>query len=184
MHDLQLDYLVVSETKLDDSFPSGQFAIESYEIRERRDRDGRRGRSDRICKKGITCKRVKQFETVIWESICLEIIISRKKWFCMGIYKPSNFDNLDTFFKEVSDSLSKASLTYENFIIMGDFTIDISTAGVDADRLDEFWNLLDLTNLMKTETCCTKNYKWTIDCFWQKELFLFKKSKPPKPELA
>ena len=56
----------------------------------------------------------------------------------MGIYKPSNFVNLDTFFKEVSDSLSKASLTYENFIIMGDFTIDISTAGVDADRLDEF----------------------------------------------
>ena len=59
LHDLQLDYFVDSETKLDDSFPSGQFAIESYEIRERRDRDGRGGRSDRICKKGITCKRVK-----------------------------------------------------------------------------------------------------------------------------
>ena len=79
-------------------------------------------------KRGIICKRVKQFETVISESIFSEITISRKKWFCMGIYRPPNFNNLDTFFKEVTDSLSKASLTYESFIVMGDFDIDINTA--------------------------------------------------------
>ena len=54
----------------------------------------------------------------------------------MGIYRPTNFNNLDTFFKEVSDSLSKASLTYENFIIMGDFNIDIDTAGIEVDKVD------------------------------------------------
>ena len=95
----------------------------------------------------------------------------------MGIYKPPNFDNLDTFFKEVSDSLSKASLTYENFIIMGDFYIDINTAGVDVERLDEFCNLLDLTNLMKTETCCTKNHKSTIDLFLTNRPLSFQKTK-------
>ena len=177
LHDLQLEYFVICGTKLDGSFPSAQFAIESYEIRETRDRDGRGGRSDRICKRGIICKRAKQFETAFSESICSEIIISRKKWFCMGIYKPPNFDNLDTFFKEVSDSLSKASLTYENFIIMGDFYIDINTAGVDVERLDEFCNLLDLTNLMKTETCCTKNHKSTIDLFLTNRPLSFQKTK-------
>ena len=52
----------------------------------------------------------------------------------MGIYRPPNFNNLDTFFKETNDSLSRASLTYENFIIMGDFNIDINAAGIEADK--------------------------------------------------
>ena len=52
----------------------------------------------------------------------------------MGIYREPNFNNLDTFFKAVSDSLSKASLTYENFIITGDFDIDINFAGIEVDK--------------------------------------------------
>ena len=36
---LQLDYFVISETNLDSSFPSAQFHIEDYEIRNRRDRN-------------------------------------------------------------------------------------------------------------------------------------------------
>ena len=35
----QLDYFVLSETKLDDSFLSAQFYIENFEIRNRKDRD-------------------------------------------------------------------------------------------------------------------------------------------------
>ena len=162
LHDLQLEYFVISETKLDDSFPSTQFAIENYEIRARRDRDGYAGGLIEFVKRRIICKRVKQFETVISESIYSEITISRKKWFCMGIYRPPNFNNLDTCLKEVTDSLCKASLTYEHFIIMGDFNIDIKTAGMEVDKLDEFCNLFDLTNLIKTETFCTKNHKSTI----------------------
>ena len=125
LHDLQLKYFVISETNIDDSFPSAQFTIENYEIRARRDRDRHAGGLIEFVKRGISCKRVKQFVTVISESICSEITISRKKWFCMVIYRPPNFNNQDTFFREVADSLSKASLTY------------------------------DLTNLIKTEACCT-----------------------------
>ena len=33
----KLDYFVLSETKLDDSFPSAQFYIENFEIGNRRD---------------------------------------------------------------------------------------------------------------------------------------------------
>ena len=35
---LSPDYLVLSETKLDDSFPLAQFSVPDYEIRDRRDR--------------------------------------------------------------------------------------------------------------------------------------------------
>ena len=34
-----LDYLVLSETKLDESFPNAQFKLDGCEIRARRDRD-------------------------------------------------------------------------------------------------------------------------------------------------
>ena len=81
----------------------------------------------------------------------------------MGICRPPNFNNLDTFFKGVGDFLGKAGLTYENFIIMGNFNIDINTAGIEVDKLDEFCNLFDLKILVKTETCSTKNHKSTID---------------------
>ena len=83
----------------------------------------------------------------------------------MSICRPPNFNNLDTFFKEVGDFQGKAGLTYENFIIMGDFNIDINTAGIEVDELDEFFNLFDLTNLIKTEICCTQDHKCTIDLF-------------------
>ena len=37
---LQLVHFVLSETKMNDSFPSAQFDVSGYEIRTRRDRDG------------------------------------------------------------------------------------------------------------------------------------------------
>ena len=161
MHDLQLDYFAISETKLDDSFPSAQFAIENYEIRGRRDRNWCGGGLIEFIKRGKICKTVKQFETVISLSIYSESTISRKKWFC--IYRSPDFNNLDTFFKEVS--LSKARFTYENFIIIVDFNISVNTAEMEVDELDEFCNPFALTNLTKTEKCCTKNHKSTIDLF-------------------
>ena len=36
---LSLDYLILSETKIDGSFRASQFNVEGYEIRARRDRD-------------------------------------------------------------------------------------------------------------------------------------------------
>ena len=39
MKTLSLDYLTLSETKIDASFPTVQFNAEGYEIRASRDRD-------------------------------------------------------------------------------------------------------------------------------------------------
>ena len=39
MKTLSLDYLILSETKIDESFPTSQFNVEGYEMRARRDRD-------------------------------------------------------------------------------------------------------------------------------------------------
>ena len=53
---LQLDYFVISETKLDSSFPSAQFHIGDYEIGNRRDRNKSGGGLIEFVKKGIITK--------------------------------------------------------------------------------------------------------------------------------
>ena len=72
---LQLNYFVLSETKVNDSFPSGQFDISGYEIRARRDRDGMGGGIIKYVKKRLICKRLKKYETTISKSICSELVI-------------------------------------------------------------------------------------------------------------
>ena len=140
---LQLDYFVLSETKLNDSFPSAQFDMSGYEIRARRDRDGMGGGIMEYVRRGVICKRLKDFETTISESICSELLISKKKWFCMSIYRPPNYNNLSTFFDEITLSLNKAALKFENFIVMGDFNMDANAPGPGKDKLDKFCNLFE-----------------------------------------
>ena len=49
---------------------------------------------------------------------------------------------------------------------MGDFNIDINKDdAIGHDKLDVFCGTLNLTNLVKSETCYTNNHKSTIDLF-------------------
>ena len=65
---------------------------------------------------------------------------------CFSIYRPSFDDNLELLFDEVASSLSNASESYENFIVMADFNIDVTNKGIEFDKLDEFCDLFKLTN--------------------------------------
>ena len=76
---LQLDYFVLSETKLDDSFPFAQFYIENFEIRNRRDRDKNGGGLIEFVRKGFITKKIKEYETKVSEIIASEFTISKKK---------------------------------------------------------------------------------------------------------
>ena len=61
--------------------------------------------------------------------------------------------------------------------IIGDLNIDINTAGIEVDKLDRFCNLFKLTNLITTETCCTKNHISTIDLFPTNRTLSFQKTR-------
>ena len=163
---VSLDYFVISETKLDESFPSAQFNISNYEIRNRRDRDKNGGRLIEFVRKGFITKRLKDYETQICETICSEFTVSKKKWICFNVYRPPSYDNLIIFFEELTKSVCKSLNTYDNIIVMGDFNIDINkNEATDHDKLDVFCNTLNLTNLVKSDTCFTNNHKSTIDLF-------------------
>ena len=112
--------------------------MENYEIRARRDRDGHGGGLIEFAKRCIICKRVKQFETAFQSQSVQKLLLPEWNGFVWASIGHPTLIIYTRSFKEVSDSLSKASLNYESFIIMGDFNIDINTAGIEVDKIDEF----------------------------------------------
>ena len=162
---ISLDYFNLSETKLDNSFPCAQFQISDYEIRARRDRNKYGSGLIEFVKEGLIYKRLKTFETVNSECLCSELTISNKNWVCFGVYRTPSQENLELFFDELSSCLSKASETYENFVVMGDFYIDIKTKDREDEKFKDFFSLFNLSNLKKSETCFSKSHKSTIDLF-------------------
>ena len=76
-------------------------------------------------------------------------------WFCFIIYRPLSNETLE-YFEDLTNSVSKANESYERFVIMGDFNIGVKNREVEFDKLDEFCNLLKLTNLITSPTCFTK----------------------------
>ena len=44
----------------------------------------------------------------------------------MSVHRPPTSSNIDTFFAELTISLSKAVNKFDNLIIMGDFNIDVT----------------------------------------------------------
>ena len=174
---LQLDYFVISEIKLGSRFPSAQFQIVDYEIRNRKDRNKTGGGLIEFVKKEKITKRLKDLGTNLSETICTEIIISKKRWFCMSVYRPPSSLNIDTFFAKLNISLSKAVNKFDNLIIMGDFNIDITKEDCSGfDKLEELRDTFNLTNLIKFETCYINNHESTTDLFFTNKLLSFQRT--------
>ena len=79
LKDLPLDYIVISETKLDESFPNSQCKLNGYEVRARRDRHKHGDGLIEFVRQGFICERLKKYESNCSECICSELTVSKKK---------------------------------------------------------------------------------------------------------
>ena len=73
-------------------------------------------------------------------------------------------------------SLSKAILKCENLLIMSNFNIDMESKSLGYDKLDEFCDLFNLTNMIKSENCFAKYHKSPIDLFLTNTPLSFQKT--------
>ena len=64
MHDVSINYYIISKTKLDSSFPNAQLTISNYEIRARKDRDKHRRGLIEFVRKGLIWKRLRKYESI------------------------------------------------------------------------------------------------------------------------
>ena len=60
---------------------------------------------------------------------------------------------------------------------MGGFNIDVTNRGVEFDKLDEFYDLFSLTNLITSLMCFIKTHKSTINLILTKKESCFQKTK-------
>ena len=94
----------------------------------------------------------------------------------IGIYRLPSTGNIETFFEEMNEVISKALCKYENLIVMADFNIDVKSSNSDKDKLEYFCDLFNLTNLVHSDTCFMKNSKSTIDLILTKKPLHFQKT--------
>ena len=144
----KLDIILLSETKIDESFPSSQFAIEGYAKPFRRDRDIHGGGLLIYVRDDIPCKEVKSQDLPDdIECVFIEINLRSKKWLLMGGYNPHQ-ENISYFLSHVSKALDKLLGNYDNFLLIGDFNSSVSES-----NLKDFCEVYNLVNLIKDPTC-------------------------------
>ena len=118
---LNLDYLVINESKLDATIPSNLLLLDGFHepVRNDRNRDG--GGCLIYISKVLTFKRQSRFESKHFEHIWVDVRINDKIYSINAMYRPPNVDNHDLFLKEVELILSKgASHKCDNFILASD----------------------------------------------------------------
>ena len=100
-----LDILLISETKIDSSFPTAQFQIEGYTT-YRLDRNANGGGILLYIREDIPSTLL-NFDMSI-ESIFIEINIRKKKWLLVGTYNP-NKNLISNHLKEIGKNLDNYS---------------------------------------------------------------------------
>ena len=141
-----IDVLMISETKLDDSFPSMLFLIEIYGPPYRLDRNSRGGGILVYVHEDIPCKLIPMKNCTI-KGLFLELNLRSKKWLINCSYNPDG-TFLSHHLNSIEKSLDLLSGNYEIIFLMSDFndnTEDIN--------LKNFWDLHNFKNLIKEPTC-------------------------------
>ena len=126
----KLDIILLSETKIDQSFPSSQFEIEGYTKPFRRDRDIHDGGLLIYVRDDIPCKELKP-ENLPDDIECVftEINLRNRKWLLMGTYNPHQ-ENISYFLTHVSKALDKLLANNDNFLLIGDFNASVSESNL------------------------------------------------------
>ena len=114
----KVDILVISETKLDDSFPLSQFCIGGYKKPFRLDRNSHGGGLIVFVQEDIPCKQLFAQKCDL-EAIFFELNLKNTKWLCCGRYNNHN-NNISGYVKAIENCLEN----YENLLILSDFNAE------------------------------------------------------------
>ena len=143
-----IDILIVTETKIDDSFPMPQFFIKGYSEPYRLDRNKHGGGIMIYVREDIPSKILKKhiFPNNI-EGLFVEINLRKSKWLIFGTYHPPN-QNDNYYFDSLTKALDLYNDYYDKFLLAGDFN-----AEENEPCLNSFLSQYDAKNLVKDKTC-------------------------------
>ena len=113
-----IDILMISETKLDSSFPNGQFQIHGYSEPYRLDRNGNGGGILVFFREGIPTKLTDSQMKIA--GYFTELNLGRKKWLLRCSCNPK-YSQILHHLKKIGKDLDVLTSNYDNIILMGDF---------------------------------------------------------------
>ena len=143
----KIHILLISETKLDDSFPNSQFYIEGYKLPFRKDRNRFGGGLLFYVKNENICKGVKTELPMSVECMFIEVILNKVKYIIVGGYNPHK-ENISYFLNQISNQLDKMLVSYDNILLLGDLN------ALESDNsMIAFKEMYNLKNLIKVPTC-------------------------------
>ena len=143
-----IDILVITETKLDNSFPSRQFTINGFNLPFRLDRNTDGGGVLVYLREDIPCRELpKSSHLFSIEGIFLEVKLRSTKWLLFGGYN-NHKANIGIFLGNVGHMLDIYMSQYENFLLLGDFNSEMTET-----PMREFCDMHNLKNLITDPTC-------------------------------
>ena len=143
-----IDVLVLTETKLDDSFPTSQFVLDGYSIPYRRDRDRNGGGILIYVREDIPSKILTRhtFPDDI-EGLFVELNLKNVKWLLFGTYHPPRQSD-KYYFNNITNALDLYLERYDKFVLTGDFN-----AQETESEVDNFLEQYGAKNIVKEPTC-------------------------------
>ena len=144
----KLDILLLSETKIDDSFLTGQFHIPGFSTPYRSNRSNHGGGLLLYTRNDIPSKLLSKFimpNNV--ECIFIEINIYKKKWLVGGSYNPNKSNSIE-YLNVLGKYIDEYLINYDNIILLGDFNIQPTEL-----EMINFCSIYNLKNLVNEFTC-------------------------------
>ena len=135
-----IDVLMVSEAKIDDSFPVDNFVIDGFSTPYRSDRDSNGGGIMLYVREDIPSSLLATDEKSHIESFYVELNLRNKKWLINCSYNPNKImicNHLDP----LSTYLDLHSTTYEKISILGDVNV-----GIEDQHMKAFCDNYSLTS--------------------------------------
>ena len=135
----KVDVLMITETKLDDSFPTMQFNIEGYHT-FRLDRNEYGGGILLYVRDDIPSKFIPMKNSTI-ESFFIELNLRKKKWILCCTYNPKR-SFISGGLSITGNNIDLLLANYENFFLIGDLNVEVHHG-----FLKEFFDLYNLKKI-------------------------------------
>ena len=135
---------MISETKVDSSFPNGQFQIHGYSEPYRPDSNGNGGGILVYIREDMPIKLIDSQMQI--EGFFIELNLRGKKWLlcCSCNPKYSQISHL----KEMGKDLDVLTTKYGNIILISDFNVEPADTAVS-----DFCEIYNLRNIIREKTC-------------------------------
>ena len=126
---------MISETKIDDSIPLGNFLIGGFSKPYRLDRDS--------LGRGISLYVREDIPTNLIERFYVEMNLCKDKWLINCSYNPHK-NMIGNHLRALNEKLDIYSTSYDNFIILGDFNIEM-----EKQEIKDFCDKYSLKSFIK-----------------------------------